>query len=226
MLARRWASPDFAAVRMSLLVIGLTGGIASGKSRAARLFRGFGVPVFDADAAVHTLFAAGSPLVETVEAAFPGTKGPDGAVDRRALGAQVLGDRQALRRLEGIVHPAVRQAERAFLGRLARHGFAKALLDVPLLLETRGERLVDCVVVVQARPELQAMRALARPGMTPAKLAAIRREQMPGPEKCRRADFVLPAGYDRGASARGVAAILGRLEGWPRRAWPRAWLRH
>lgn len=210
---------------MSLLVIGLTGGIATGKSRAARLFRGFGVPVFDADAAVHALFAAGSPIVEAVEEAFPGTRAADGAVDRRALGAQVFGDRQALRRLERIVHPAVRSAERAFLGQVARHGFAKAVLDVPLLLETRGDRLVDCVVVVQVRPEIQAMRALARPGMTAAKLAAIRLEQMPGPEKCRRADFVLPAGYDRGASARGVAAILERLDAWPRRAWPRAWLR-
>ncbi len=210
---------------MSLLVIGLTGGIATGKSRAARLFRGFGVPVFDADAAVHALFAAESPMVEAVEAAFPGTRAADGAVDRRALGARVFGDRQALRRLEGIVHPAVRSAERAFLGMVARHGFAKAVLDVPLLLETRGDRLVDCVVVVQVRHEIQAMRALARPGMTAGKLTAIRREQMPGPEKCRRADFVLPAGYDRGASARGVAAILERLDAWPRRAWPGAWLR-
>lgn len=210
---------------MSLLVIGLTGGIASGKSRAARLFAGFGVPVFDADAAVHALFAAGSPMVEAVEAAFPGSRDAAGAIDRRALGARVFDDPPALRRLEGIVHPAVRRAERRFLQRVARHSFASAVLDVPLLLETGADRLVDCVVVVDVHPALQSERALRRPGMTPAKLAAIRRQQLPAPAKRRRADFVLPAGYDRGASAAGVQAILNRLDTWPRRAWPAAWLR-
>lgn len=210
---------------MSLLVIGLTGGIATGKSRAARLFEGFGVPIFDADACVHRLFVAGSPMVSAIEAAFPGTRDEAGAIDRKRLGAQVLGDAAALRRLEAIVHPAVREAERRFLGRLAQAGFAMALLDVPLLLETGGERLVDAVVVVDVHPELQASRALERPGMTAARLAAIRAEQLPGPAKRRRADFVLPAGYDRGASAAAVAAILARLDAWPRRAWPEAWLR-
>lgn len=210
---------------MSLLVIGLTGGIATGKSRAARLFRGFGVPVFDADAAVHALFAAGSPMVEAVEAAFPGTRDATGAIDRKALGGHVLHDPPALRRLEGIVHPAVRRAEHRFLQRVARSGFGTVVLDIPLLLETGANRLVDCVVVVDVRPDIQAERALRRPGMTPAKLAGIRRQQLPGPVKRRRADFVLPAGYDRGASAARVEAILGRLETWPRRAWPDAWLR-
>ncbi len=211
---------------MTLLVIGLTGGIATGKSRAARLFRGFGVPVFDADAAVHALFAPGSPMVDEIAAAFPGTRDETGAIDRKALGGRVFADPAALRRLEGIVHPAVRQAERRFLQRLARYRFEMAVLDVPLLLETGAERLVDCVVVVEVRSEIQATRALRRPGMTAEKLAAIRRQQLPGAEKRRRADFVLPAGYDRGASACGIAAILGRLDRWPRRAWPDAWLRH
>jgi len=206
------------------LVIGLTGGIASGKSRAARLFQGFGVPVFDADACVHRLFAAGSPMVGAVEAAFPGTCDATGAIDRKALGAMVFGDAAALRRLEEIVHPAVREAERQFLGRVARAGFAMALLDVPLLLETGAERLVDAVVVVDVRPELQAERALKRPGMTAARLTAIRGQQLPGFARRRRADFILPAGYDRGASARAVAGILRALDPWPRRAWPAAWL--
>ncbi len=210
---------------MTLLVIGLTGGIATGKSRAARLFRGFGVPVFDADAAVHALFAAGSPMVDAVDAAFPGTRDAAGAIDRRVLGGRVFDDPAALRRLESIVHPAVRAAERRFLQRLARYGFAMAVLDVPLLLETGAEGLVDCVVVVDVRLEMQTARAMARPGMTAAKLTAIRRQQLPGPEKRRRADFVLPAGYDRGASASGIAALLDRLDDWPRRAWPAAWLR-
>lgn len=210
---------------MSLLVVGLTGGIATGKSRAARLFRGFGVPVFDADAAVHALFARGSPMVEAVEAAFPGTSDAAGAIDRKALGARVLDDPPALRRLEGIVHPAVRRAEHRFLQRVARYGFPVAVLDIPLLLETGADRLVDYVVVVDVRPAIQAERALRRPGMTPGKLAAIRRQQLPGPAKRRRADFVLAAGFDRGASVAGVAAILDRLDSWPRRAWPNAWLR-
>jgi dephospho-CoA kinase len=210
---------------MTLLVVGLTGGIATGKSRAARLFRGFGVPVFDADAAVHALFAQGSPMADDVEAAFPGTRSASGAIDRRALSERVLGDPQALRRLEAIVHPAVRAAERRFLQRIRRQGFGTAVLDVPLLFETGGDRLVDCVVVVDVHPRLQAERALRRPGMTPGRLAAIRRQQLPGPEKRRRADFVLQAGYDRGASAAAVAGILQRLDRWPRRAWPAAWLR-
>jgi dephospho-CoA kinase len=210
---------------VSLLVVGLTGGIATGKSRAARLFRGFGVPVFDADAAVHALFAQGSPMADAVEAAFPGTRSASGAIDRRALGERVLGDPQALQQLEAIVHPAVRAAERRFLQRIRRQGFGTAVLDVPLLFETGGDRLVDCVVVVDVHPRLQAERALRRPGMTQAKLAAIRRQQLPRPEKRRRADLVLQAGYDRGASAAAVAGILQRLDGWPRRAWPRAWLR-
>ncbi len=210
---------------MSLLVIGLTGGIATGKSRAARLFRGFGVPVFDADAAVHALFARGSPMVEAVAVAFPGSRAASGGIDRGALGRLVLGDPAALRRLEAIVHPAVRAAERRFLQRLARGGFGTAVLDVPLLLETGGDRLVDIVVVVDVRPEIQAARALRRPGMTAAKLAAIRRQQLPGWEKRRRADIVLSAGYDRGASAAAVAAILQQVDRWPRRAWPAAWLR-
>jgi dephospho-CoA kinase len=210
---------------VSLLVIGLTGGIATGKSRAARLFQGFGVPVFDADAAVHRLFAPGSSMAAAVAAAFPGTATPAGGIDRRRLGAMVFGDPVALRRLEAIVHPAVRAAERRFLEHLARHRFPMAVLDVPLLLETGGDRLVDAVVVVDVHPALQRQRALRRPGMTAARLAAITAQQLPGPAKRRRADFVLPAGYDRGASAAAVARILGRLDGWPRRAWPMAWLR-
>jgi dephospho-CoA kinase len=210
---------------VSLLVIGLTGGIASGKSRAARLFSGFGVPVFDADAAVHALFTRGSPMVDEIEAAFPGVRDATGGIDRKVLGSRVLHDRPALHRLEGIVHPAVRRAEHRFLQRVARYGFDMAVLDIPLLLETAAERLVDCLVVVDVHPEIQAERALRRPGMTPAKLAAIRRQQLPGPVKRRRADFVLPAGYDRGASAARVEAVLDRLGSWPRRAWPDAWLR-
>ena len=206
-----------------LLVIGLTGSIAMGKSRVARLLGGFGVPVFDADVAVHALLRAASPVVGAVEAAFPGVGDGAGGIDRRALGARVFGDRPALRRLEAILHPAVRCAERRFLGRLARQRFAMAALDIPLLLETRGERLCDCVVVVDAGPHLQADRALARPGMSRARLEAIRAQQMPGWEKRKRADFVLRSGYDRGASAAAVAALLDRLDRWPRRAWPAAW---
>ena len=210
-------------MKPGLLVIGLTGGIAMGKSRVARLLAGFGVSVFDADRAVHALLGPRSPVAGAVEAAFPGTGDGRGGIDRRALGARVFGDAPALRRLEAILHPAVRCAERRFLGRLARQRFAMAALDIPLLLETGAESLCDCVVVVDAGPRLQKDRALARPGMSRARLAAILAQQMPGPEKRKRADFVLRSGYDRGASAAAVARLLDRLDRWPRRAWPSAW---
>ncbi|MEZ5905554.1 MAG: dephospho-CoA kinase [Geminicoccaceae bacterium] len=204
------------------LVIGLTGGIAMGKSRVARLLAGFGVPVFDADAAVHALLRPGSPVVPAVEAAFPGVGDGAGGIDRRALGGRVFGDVPALRRLEAILHPAVRAAERRFLGRMARQRFAMAALDIPLLLETGAERLCDCVVVVDAGPRLQAARALARPGMTPRGWRRSGRSRCRG-RRSRSGRTSSCARAMTGASAAAVAAMLDRLEAWPRRAWPARW---
>ncbi|MEJ8630966.1 dephospho-CoA kinase [Sphingomonas sp. I4] len=169
-------------------ILGLTGSIGMGKSTVAQMFRDEGVPVFDADACVHRLQGPGGALVAAIESAFPGTTGPDG-VSRAALGQAVLGDDSAMRRLEAIVHPAV-QAERAAF--LAAHDDAPlVVVDVPLLFETGGDKSVDKVLVVSAKPEIQEARVLARPNMTKARFDAILARQMPDVDKRARADHVI-----------------------------------
>lgn len=179
-----------------MIVIGLTGGIGMGKSTASATFRRLGVPVFDADAAVHRLQGPGGRAVGPIAAAFPGSV-RDGRVDREALRAAVLGRPDALKRLERIVHPLVRDEERRFLARLRREGRRMAVLDVPLLLETGGQARVDKVVVVSAPAQVQRARVLRRRGMTEERLAAIRARQMPDTEKRRHADAVVPTGLSR-----------------------------
>jgi dephospho-CoA kinase len=169
--------------------IGLTGSIAMGKSTAAGLFRRLGVPVHDADASIHALLAKGGAGVAPVAAAFPGVE-RDGTIDRAKLGQAVFADPSALARLEAILHPLAARAREAFLTRHRRNRTKRVVLDVPLLFETGGERRCDTVVVVSASATLQRLRALARPGMTEAKLAAILARQMPDRLKRRRADIV------------------------------------
>jgi dephospho-CoA kinase len=208
-----------------MFVLGLTGSIAMGKSTASQAFRSFGVPVFEADAAVHRLFAPDGAAVGPVGAAFPACTDPDGGIDRAALARQVFGNRAALARLEAIVHPLVRRAERQFLERCAAARRPLAVLDIPLLYETGGERLVDAVAVVSAPAYLQAQRVLRRKDMDADRLAAIRRRQTPDVEKRRRADFVIPTGLDRRRSVRAIARIIDRVRGRPGMRWPRAWPR-
>lgn len=193
-------------------VLGLTGSIGMGKSTAARAFRRLRVPVFDADAAVHRLQARGGAAVRPIEAAFPGTT-RDGRVDREALRNRVLGDPAALRVLERIVHPLVRRAERAFLAACRRRGEGLAVLDVPLLFETKGEGRVDAVIVVSAPAATQRARVLARGGMTPERLAAILARQMPDAEKRRRADHVVRTGLSKHVAQRQIRAIVRGLAG-------------
>ena len=170
-----------------MFVIGLTGSIAMGKSTTARLFAEEGVPVHDADAAVHRLYEGEA--APAIEAAFPGvTKA--GKVDRVALGQRVAGDPQALRRLEQIVHPLVRSTETAFLKKAAAAGAKIAVLDIPLLFETGGETRVDAVVVASAPAEMQRARLIER-GIEMERLEALLARQMPDAEKRRRADFVV-----------------------------------
>ena len=206
-----------------MLLLGLTGSIAMGKSHAARIFRAFGVPVFDADAAVHALMAVGGAAVAPVLEAFPGATAPAGGIDRGGLGRLVFGDAPARARLEAIVHPLVRAAEQAFLARCCRQGAALVVLDIPLLYETGGEARVDRVAVVSASPALQAERALRRPGMTPTRLQAIRASQLADTVKRRRADFVIRSGSDRGATVRQIAGVLEALAGERGRVWPVRW---
>lgn len=169
--------------------IGLTGSIGMGKSTVAQMFADEGVAVFDADAAVRTLQGPGGRLIAAIEAAFPGATGPAG-VDRVDLGSRVFRDPAALKRLEGIVHPAVGEERAAFLARHADD--AMVVFDVPLLFETGGDRNVDVTVVVSADTATQAARVLARPGMTSDRLADILARQMPDADKRARAAYVIP----------------------------------
>jgi dephospho-CoA kinase len=192
-----------------MIVLGLTGSIGMGKSTVARMFVDEGVPLFDADAAVHRLQGPGGALVDEIEAEFPGTTGPDG-VDRTALAERVLAEPAKLRRLETLIHPAVAREREAFL---AAHGNAPVVvLDIPLLFEKGGESWVDRIAVVSADPEVQRIRTLARPGMTPEKYLRILSHQMPDSEKRARADFVIPTDCsleETRASVRRILACLG-----------------
>jgi dephospho-CoA kinase len=197
-----------------MFVIGLTGSIAMGKTTTARLFAEEGVPVHDADAAVHRLYEAEAAAL--IEAAFPGAT-RDGKVDRVALGKQVVGKPQELRRLEEIVHPLVREAETKFLNEAERAGAKVAVLDIPLLFETGGDQRVDAVVVVSAPEEVQTARVLERPGMTMEKLEAILAQQMPDAEKRRRADFVVDTSRGFDVARAQVRAILDAVATMPQR---------
>lgn len=196
-----------------MLVLGLTGSVAMGKSHVARALRAFGVPVFDADDAVHALLRAGGGAAAAVGAAFAEVIAPDGSVDRQALGRIVFSDHAARRRLERILHPLVRRAEHDFVARARRHGRRVVALDIPLLFETGGERRCDRVVVVSTLRLLQRQRALARRGMSAQRLAGILAGQAPDIVKRRRADFVIASGYDRGETVRQVGAMLAELTG-------------
>lgn len=193
-------------------VLGLTGSIGMGKSTAAATFRRLRIPVFDADATVHRLQGPGGDAVRPIEAAFPGTT-RSGRVDRAALRAVVLADPAARKRLEAIVWPLVRRAERAFLAAARRRGERIAVLDIPLLLETGGQARVDQVIVVSAPAAVQGVRVLARGTMSPAQFAAIRAAQMPDALKRRRADHVVRTGLSRHAAQRHIRAIVRELRG-------------
>ena len=193
-------------------VIGLTGGIGMGKSTAAAAFRRAGVPVFDADAEVHRLQAKGGRAVPAIEAAFPGTV-RDGAVDRARLREAVVHDPAAFRRLERIVHPLVRAAERQFLARARRAGRRMAVLDIPLLLETGGERRVDTVIVVSAPATVQRARVRARRRMTDSQIEALIARQAPDREKRRAADLVVRTGLSRHHAQRQIRQAVREMRG-------------
>lgn len=197
-----------------MFILGLTGSLGMGKSATARFFAEQGVPVHDADAVVHRLYEGQA--AAAIGAAFPGTTA-GGKVDRDKLAARVLGDGAALKRLEAIVHPLVQEAERRLLAEAEARGEKVAVLDIPLLFETGGEKRVDAVVVVSAPPEVQRSRVLERPGMTVEKLEAILAKQMPDEEKRRRADFVVDTSRGFEAARADVRAILDAVATMPRR---------
>jgi dephospho-CoA kinase len=193
-----------------MIMLGLTGSIGMGKSTTADMFREAGVPVHDSDEAVHRLYAGkAAPLVE---AAFPGTAS-DGVVDRVALSRHVLGNPEALRKLEAIIHPLVRADAEAFLARHRQQNAPLAVLDIPLLFETGGRNRVDKVVVVTAPAEIQRDRVLSRPGMTEEKFAAIVGKQVPDAEKRSQADFIIDTGQGIEPARQAVSRIIAELTG-------------
>ncbi|MBV8397243.1 MAG: dephospho-CoA kinase [Acetobacteraceae bacterium] len=191
-------------------VIGLTGGIGMGKSTVAAAFRNARIPVFDADAVVHKLQGPGGRAVRAISAAFPGTV-RDGKVDRALLREAVLGRPHELRRLEAIIHPMVRREEHAFLARARRAGCRVALLDIPLLLETGGDKRVDLVLVVSAPRDVQIYRVQLRRKMSRPEIEAIIAAQMPDRIKRSRADVVVQTGLSRHQALRKVRWLIGDL---------------
>lgn len=197
-----------------MFILGLTGSIAMGKSATAKMFADEGVPVHDADAVVHELYEdEATPLIE---AAFPGTTS-GGKVDRTKLGQRVLGDKEALTRLEQIVHPLVTKARERFLAEAERSGAKIAVLDIPLLFETGGDKRCDAIVVVSAPAHIQRQRAFERPGMTDDKLASILGKQTPDAEKRAYADFVVDTSKGFDAARAQVREILAAVATMPKR---------
>ena len=197
-----------------MFILGLTGSLGMGKSATAKMFAEEGVPVHDADAVVHRLYEAeATPLIE---AAFPGTTA-GGQVDRDTLGRRVLGDVSAVKTLEAIVHPLVREAEERFLAEAERKGATVAVLDIPLLFETDSDKRCDAVVVVSAPSDVQRERAFERPGMSEQKFSAILAKQMPDADKRARADFVVDTSKGFDAARIQVRDILAHIATMPKR---------
>ncbi len=194
-------------LRYPFTVLGLTGSIAMGKSTAAKILQQLGVPVFDADAAVHSLMKPGTATTTAIEKRFPGATN-DRGVDRQKLGTIVFADPKALKDLEQIVHPQTRALREQFLRQAALQRRTFVALDIPLLFEIKGERLCDAAIVVSAPAFLQKQRALARPGMTETRLKGILSRQMPDAEKRRRADAVVVSGLGKRVTLRGLLKFL------------------
>ncbi len=191
-----------------MIILGLTGSIGMGKTTAAEMFRQMGAPVFDADHCVHELYEGAA--VGAIERAFPGVT-RDGRVDRDALGAMVLGDAPALAKLEGVIHPMVRERRVEFLAKTRDTGARVAVLDLPLLLETGAEKEVDAVVVVTAKYSTQRQRVLARAGMSEEKLLSILDRQTPDGEKRQNAHFIVKTDHGFDAARRQIRAIVAAV---------------
>ena len=202
-----------------MIVLGLTGSIGMGKSTASGYFRMLGVPVFDADAAVHHLYRHDGPSIRAIAALCP-EAAKDGRINRMRLGKKVFGDPELLQKLEAILHPGVRRLERRFLQAAIQNRAALTVLDIPLLLETGGDDRCDMVAVVSAPAFLQEIRVLRRPGMTSKKFTDILARQLPDAEKRNRADYIISSGCGKRDMLRAIMDIKRSLGGLRGRAWP------
>ena len=194
-----------------MIKLALTGSIGMGKSATAAMFAARGVPVYDADAAVHAVYAPGGEAVAPIEAEFPGVTNAQGGIDRTMLRQRVVVDTAAMKRLEAIVHPIVGGLQRAFLEKAATDGHAMVVLDIPLLFETGGEKRADAILVVSAPPDVQKARVLARGQMTEAEFEAILARQVPDSVKRGRADFVIDTSQGFAHAEQRVDEILAEL---------------
>lgn len=194
-----------------LLKLGLTGSIGMGKSTTAAMFAKRGLPVYDADAAVHAIYAPGGLAVAPLESAFPGVTGEDGGIDRAKLREAVTGNEAAMKQLEAIVHPLVGAMQRDFLERAAGDGADIVVLDIPLLFENGGDKRVDAIVVVTAPEAVQRERVMARGQMTEAQFMAILARQTPDAEKRKRADFIINTGLGLEYAQAQVDAVINAL---------------
>jgi dephospho-CoA kinase len=193
-----------------MIVVGLTGSIAMGKSETAKMFAARGIPVFDSDAVVHKLYAPGGAAVAAITTLAPSVV-IDGGVDRRRLAAQVVEDQGLLKRIEAVVHPLVKARQSAFLKAAEDAGCDMALLDIPLLFETGRDAEVDVIVVVSAGAQLQKDRAMKRPGMTIDKLDFILSRQLPDQQKRERADYVIDTSVSLADTSREVDRVIAAI---------------
>ncbi len=196
-----------------MILLGLTGSIGMGKSATARLFAERGIPVYDADAAVHQAYARGGAAVEPVGKAFPGVVTADGEINRKALRQKVVGKPKAMAKLEAIIHPIVGEVRTRFLEEAKAAGADIVVLDIPLLFETGGDANVDAIVVATAPEQLQRARVMARQGMTEKEFEAILARQTPDSEKRQRADFTVNTAYGFAYAGVQVDEILKALRG-------------
>ncbi len=208
-----------------MVILGLTGSIGMGKSKAAAALEHLGVPAHDADYAVHRLLRPGGGAVQPVAHAFPEAVRAEARsgrryIDRRVLGKLVFDDDNALKRLEGILHPLVRESERRFLARQSRRRAPVVALDIPLLFETGAQRRCDAVLALSAPAFVQRQRVLTRTGMTAERFAKIQRHQLSDSEKRRRADFVVRTGLSRALTLRQLRRIVGKMKTQRARHWP------
>ena len=203
-----------------MLIVGLTGSIGMGKSAVAAMLREAGVPVFDADAVVHALYAGDG--AKAIEVVFPGVV-VDGAVDRAELSKKIVGDAAAYRRLESIIHPLVRGEQTAFLQAEFEKGAGVVVLEIPLLFESGGDKRCDATIAVSAPYEVQRQRVLERPGMTQEKFEELVARQMPDREKRQRADFIVDTDVSLEETQKQITHILQQLESWPATAYAAHW---
>ena len=194
-----------------MVILGLTGSIGMGKSTTAKMFADEGVPVFDADAAVHSLYAAGGRAIPLIKAVFPDAIAKDGSVDRAVLGQYMRSDPLNLKVLESFIHPWVGELRAEFLEKAVREKAALVVFDVPLLFETGGDRHVDHTLVVTAPADVQRKRVMSRPGMTDALFTSLLFRQMPDAEKRKKADFILFTDQGLEAARRDVQALIDQL---------------